>query len=182
MTRMPVLTRDGMDDDQKRVHDAVLKTTGRVGQGPAIGFAYSPGLWEHHDKSSAVAANGSLSEKQVRITAIVAARGANAAYPWAAQAKRALAAGVDRAAVDAINASETPSFDDAADDAVYKVASELVRTGTLDDAGFKAAEAAIGFRRMADVVGVIGHFTSTALMANLAGCVPADDMPSHLIV
>ena len=180
MSRMPVLTREEMDDEQKRVHDAVLKTTGRVGKGPAVGFAYSPGLWEHHDKYSAVAANSSLSQKQVRITAVVAARHLNAAYPWAAQARQALDAGVDRAAVDAINAGETPRFDDAEDEAVYKVASELVRTGTLDDAGFKAAEAALGFRRMADVVGVIGHFCTTAMMANVAGAEAPDDASSRI--
>ena len=46
--------------------------------------------------------------------------------------------------------------------------------------GFKAAESALGYTRLVEVVGAIGHFCATAMMANVVGVTPAADAPSHL--
>jgi len=180
MARIPVLSRDEMNAEQQRVYDATLAATGRVGRGPSVGYAYSPGLWQVHNASSAHLLDCSLTPAQVRIVSLMTARHWNAAYPWSAQAATALAAGVDRAVVEAINAGEQPEFTDSADEVVHAVTRELLATGSLGDDIFKAAESAIGYQRLADVVGVIGHFCTTALMANVAGATPPGDAPSKL--
>ena len=180
MSRMPVLSRDEMDVEQQRVHDVTLATTGRVGRGPSIGYAYSPGLWQNHNASSAHFENCSLTQAQVRIVSLMTVRHWNAAYPWSAQAGAALAAGLDMAVVEAINAGEQPEFADSADAVVHATAREILATGSLGDEGFKTAEATIGYRRLADVVGVIGHFCSTAMMANVAGAEAPADAPSRI--
>jgi hypothetical protein len=104
----------------------------------------------------------------------------NAAYPWSAQAAIALSAGVDRAMIEAINAGEQPKFTDSADEMVHTVTRELLATGSLADDVFKAAESTIGYQRLADVVGVIGHFATTAMIANVVGAEPPKDAPSYL--
>ncbi len=181
MSRIPVLERDQMDAEQRRVHDAIsATTTGRVGHGPAIGFAYSPSLWECHNATSAHQAKCSLTPVQVRIVSLMTVRHWDAAYPWSAQARSALNAGVDPAVIEAINAGEQPDFADSVDEMVHAVARELLKTGTLGDALFKAAEATLGYRRLADVVGVIGHFSETAMMANVAGAEPPADAVSKI--
>lgn len=180
MTRIPVLSRDEMDAAQQRVHDAVMATTGRVGRGPSVGYAYSPGLWEVHNASSAHLLDCSLTPVQVRIVALMTARHWNAAYPWSAQAATARAAGVDPAVIEAINAREQPAFTEKADEIVHAVARELLVSGTLRDEIFETARSVIGNACLADVVGVIGHFCTTALMANVAGAEPALDAPSQL--
>ena len=53
MLRIPVLSRNEMDAEQQKIYDAILATTGRVGRGPSVGYAYSPGLWKVHNASSA---------------------------------------------------------------------------------------------------------------------------------
>lgn len=53
MTRIPPLSRDEMDADQQAIHDRILANNGRVGFGPAIGYAYSAPVWDLHNKSSA---------------------------------------------------------------------------------------------------------------------------------
>jgi hypothetical protein len=108
------------------------------------------------------------------------ARHWNAAYPWSAQAAMALAAGVDRAVIEAINAGERAKFTDSADEMVHAVARALLATGSLAEDIFKAAESTIGYQRLADLVGVIGHFTTTAMMANVVGAEPPTDAPSRL--
>jgi hypothetical protein len=92
----------------------------------------------------------------------------------------ALAAGVERAVIEAINAREQPKFTDSADEMVHAVARELLATGSLGDDIFKAAEATLGYQRLADIVGVIGHFSTTAMMANVVGAEPPTDAQSRL--
>jgi 4-carboxymuconolactone decarboxylase len=121
-----------------------------------------------------------LTQAQVRIVSLMTARHWNAAYPWSAQAETALAAGVERTVIDAINASEQPKFTDRGDEMVYAVTRELLATGSLTDEIFKAAELKLGYKRLADVVGVIGHFTTTAMMANVVGAEPRADASSLL--
>lgn len=180
MSRIPVLSRDEMNAEQQRVYDTISAATGRVGRGPSVGYAYSPGLWQVHNASSAHLRDCSLTQAQVRIVSLMTARHWHAAYPWSAQAATALAAGVDPAVVEAINVGDQPEFTDSIDEVVHAVTRELLATGSLGDDLFKAAESTIGYERLADVVGVIGHFCTTALMANVAGAIPPKDAPSQL--
>lgn len=180
MTRVPVLNRDEMDAEQQAVHDKVLESTGRVGRGPAVGYAYSAGVWRLHNESSTHLLDCSLTPQQVRIVSLMTVRHWNAPYPWAAQSATALKAGVSPEVVEAINAGEDPAFDDAADAAVHVAARELLATGTLSEAGFAAAVEALGYARVVDVIGAIGHFTATGMMANFVGAEAAADAPSHL--
>jgi hypothetical protein len=180
MTRIPLLDREEMGADQQAIHDRIVGDNGRVGFGPAIGYAYSAGVWDIHNRSSAHLLECSLTNAQVRIVSLMTVRHWNAAYPWSAQARTALKAGLDLAVIEAINAGEQPGFDDEADAAVHAATSELLATGTLSDEGFRAAEAALGYTRLVDVVGAIGHFCATGMMANVVGVTPAADAPSHL--
>ena len=180
MTRIPVLDRDDMDAEQQAVHDRIVANNARVGFGPAIGYAYSAGVWQIHNTSSAHLLDCSLTNAQVRIVSLMTVRHWKAAYPWSAQAKTALKAGLDLASIKAINDGTDPDFEDAADAAVYAAARELLATGNLSDDGFKTAETALGYQRLVELVGAIGHFCTTAMMANVVGVTPAADAPSHL--
>ena len=180
MTRIPVLSRDEMDAGQQAVHDKIVAKNARVGVGPAIGYAYSAEVWRLHNESSAHLLDCSLTPEQVRIVSLMTVRHWNAAYPWSAQAARALGAGLGAAVLEAINAGEQPDFDDETDATVHAAAGELLATGTLSDDGFKSAQAALGYHRLVDLVGAIGHFCTTAMMANVVGAEPAADAASHL--
>ena len=180
MTRIPVLSREEMNADQQAVHDKIVANNARVGFGPAIGYAYSAEVWRLHNQSSAHLLDCSLTATQVRIISLMTVRHWNAAYPWSAQAKTALGAGLDPAVIEAINVGEQPAFIDETDAAVHAATSELLATGNLSDDGFKAAEAALGYQRLVEAVGAIGHFCTTAMMANVVGAKPAADAPSHL--
>ena len=180
MTRIPVLSRDEMNADQRAILDKLEAKNARIGFGPAIGYAYSAEVWRLHNESSTHLLDCSLTPVQVRIVSLMTVRHWNAAYPWSAQARTALGAGLDPAVIEAINAGEPPDFGDETDAAVYAAARELLASGNLSDAGFRAAEAALGFTRLVELVHTIGHFSTTALMANMVGAVPAADAPSLL--
>tara|TARA_R110002126_G_scaffold74047_5_gene184715 strand:- start:2231 stop:2779 length:549 start_codon:yes stop_codon:yes gene_type:complete len=180
MTRIPPLDPDDMNADQRAIHDRIVGDNGRVGFGPAIGYAYSAGVWDVHNRSSAHLLDCALTNAQVRIVSLMTVRHWNAAYPWSAQAKAALKAGLDPAVIEAINAGEQPEFDKDDDAAVHAATRELLATGTLSEEGFKAAEATLGYTRLVEIVGAIGHFCATGMMANVVGVTPAADAPSHL--
>lgn len=171
-----------MDAEQQKVYDETVAGTGRVGRGPSVGYAYSPGLWRVHNASSAHLLACSLTQAQVRIVSLMTARHWNAAYPWSAQANAALAAGVALPAIEAINARQEPVFEDRGDRVVHAVAHELLATGTLGGDVFAAAAETIGYQGLADVVGVIGHFSTTAMMANVVGAEAPSDARSQLKV
>ena len=180
MTRIPPLDREEMDAGQKAILDRIVSKNGRVGFGPAIGYAYSGPVWDLHNVSSTHLLDCSLTAPQARIISLMTVRHWKATYPWSAQAKTAMNAGLDPAIIEAINAGEQPDFTDDEDAAVYDATHELLTTGNLSDAGFKSAEAMLGRKRMVEIVHTIGHFTTTALMANIVGCVPPDDAVSRL--
>jgi hypothetical protein len=180
MPRIPALRREEMDAEGQKVYDETVATTGRVGRGPSVGYAYSPGLWRVHNASSAHLLNCSLTPTQVRLVSLMTVRHWNAAYPWSAQAAIALRSGIDRSMIEAINTGVQPKFTDNADEMIYTVARELLATGTLADDVFKTAESTLGYQRLADIIGVIGHFSTTAMMANVVGAEPSKDAPSYL--
>lgn len=180
MTRIPALSRDEMDAGQQAILDRLTAKNARVGFGPAIGYAYSAEVWRLHNESSDFLLGCALTPAQVRIVALMTVRHWQAAYPWSAQARTALAAGLDAAAIEAINAGDAPAFDDKCDAAVHAAAHELLASGTLSETGFRAAADTLGLKRLVEIVHTIGHFTTTALMANVVGAVPAPDAPSQL--
>ena len=180
MTRIPVLDPDEMDDTQRAIHDRILADGGRIGFGPAIGYAYSGPVWDSHNKSSAHLLDCSLTNVQVRIISLMTVRHWKAAYPWSAQAKTAVKAGLSLDIIEAINEGRQPDFENAEDAAVYAAAKELLETGNLSDDGFRAAEETLGYQRIVELVGAIGHFCTTGLMANVVGVTPDPNAPSHL--
>ena len=180
MIRMPVLSREEMNAAQQIILDKVAGNTGRVGFGPAIGYSYSAEVWRLHNESSAHLLDCSLTNAQVRIISLMTVRHWKARYPWSAQAKQALGTGLTLEIIEAINEGKQPDFADDTDAAVHAVAGELLTTGNLSDDGFKAAQAALGYVRMSEIVHTIGHFCTTAMMANVVGAEPPEDAATFL--
>ena len=181
MTRIPPVTREQMSDEQKRVYDDVKATTGRVG-GPSLGYIYSPGLWESNNQVSDYFQDCGFTAAQTRIAAIVTARFWEAQYPWAVQVRAALAAGVDRAVIDAVNAGEQPDLPDAADRVVYDIASEILNTKKVSQATYEKGAELLGYRGLIDAIGVVGHFTLVGMVAITAEVDPPPDAPVALNV
>ena len=88
--------------------------------------------------------SGPLSGRERQIINLVVARDWGAKFPWFAQARGALAVGLEQEVIDAINANEAPELDDPREQAVYKVARELLTERSLSDATFASAEASLG--------------------------------------
>src|SRR5262245_63973295 len=109
MARIAIIDRADMNAEQARVYDAAKQSSGIVG-GPYYAYIRLPKLFEACQNLRESMASGPLSRREQQIVNLVVARHWNARYPWFAQVRASLAAGIEQAVIDAINARKTPSL------------------------------------------------------------------------
>src|SRR5258705_8711119 len=132
MTRIAILDRADMNVEQARVYDAAKQSGGPVG-GPYFAYIHLPKLFEACQGVRGCLASGPLSRREQQIVNLVIARHWNARYPWFAQARGALAVGIEQPVIDAINAREIPKLADARERTCFVVAPELLANKGLRD-------------------------------------------------
>jgi 4-carboxymuconolactone decarboxylase len=179
MTRIAIIDRADMDAEQARVYDAAKATSGIVG-GPYYAYIRLPKLFEACQNLRASLSTGLLSRREQQIVNLVVARHWNARYPWFAQVRASLAAGIDQAVVDAINARRTPDLADARERTCLIVARELLANKGLSDETYAAAEQTIGLEHLVALVASIGNFSMTCMTANTFGIDPPAANPTPL--
>ena len=179
MTRIAIIDRADMNAEQARVYDAAKQTSGIVG-GPYFAYIRLPKLFEACQNLRASLASGPLSRREQQIVNLVVARHWNARYPWFAQVRASLAAGIDQAVIDAINARKTPSLPDARERTCFAVASELLANKGLSDASYAAAEKTMGLESLVALVAATGSFSMTCMTAATFAIEPPAANPTPL--
>jgi 4-carboxymuconolactone decarboxylase len=179
MARIAIIDRADMNAEQARVYDAAKESSGIVG-GPYYAYIRLPKLFEASQNMRGCLAAGPLSRREQQIVNLVVARHWNARYPWFAQVRASLAAGIDQAAIDAINARKTPELTDARERTCFAVARELLADKGLSDATYAAAEKTMGEEHLVALVAATGSFSMTCLTANTFGIEPPAANPTPL--
>ena len=179
MTRIAILDRADMNAEQARVYDAAKQSSGIVG-GPYTAYIRLPKLFEASQNMRACLASGPLSRREQQVVNLVVARHWNAKYPWFAQVRGSLAAGIDQAVIDAINAHGTPRLADARERTCFVVARELLTNKGLSDETYAAAEKTMGLEALVALVASIGSFSMTCLTAGTFGIEPPSANPTPL--
>jgi 4-carboxymuconolactone decarboxylase len=179
MARIAIIERANMNAEQARVYDAAKAAGGPVG-GPYYAYIRLPKLFEALHGVRASMASGPLSRREQQIVNLAVARHWGARYPWFAQVRGALAAGIDQPAIDAINARKTPQLADARERMCYTVASELLANKRLSNETYAAAEAALGLVDFVALVATTGSFSTTCMTANAFDVTPPADNPTPL--
>lgn len=179
MARIAILDRADMNAEQARVYDAAKAANGPVG-GPYYAYIRLPKLFEAAQSLRATLASGPLSKREQQIVNLVVARHWGANYPWFAQVRASLAAGIDQATIDAINARQTPNLPSARERTCYDVAQELLKNRTLADGSYAAAEKTMGLESLVALVASTGSFSTTCMVANTFGIDPPADNPTPL--
>lgn len=107
--------------------------------------------------------HASLSVREVEIGILVIARHWQADYVLQAHVKLGREAGLPQEVIDAICAGADPKLTDAHERAVYTFANALVTGARLSDAEFAAVEAQLGRAGIAEVLVLLGYYSSVAL-------------------
>jgi 4-carboxymuconolactone decarboxylase len=181
VTRIKVLKREEMNEEQGRVFDEAKAAGGPVG-GPYWAYVRYPRLMKASQEMGNCLRESALSPRERQIAVLTAVRHWNAKYPWAAQVRASLAAGVDQATIDAINARKPPPLRDARERLAHEVAKELLGNRGLNEATYAAAEKAFKLEELVALIAVIGQFSMVSCTANAFDLTPTDDMPGRLIV
>lgn len=179
MTRIAIMDRADMNAEQARVYDAAKESSGIVG-GPYYAYIRLPKLFEAAQNMRASLAAGPMSRREQQIVNLVVARHWNARYPWFAQVRASLAAGIEQSVIDAINAKKTPSLVDAREQTCFAVARELLANKNISDAAYAAAEKTMGLESLVALVATTGSFSMTCMIANTFGIDPPAANPTPL--
>ncbi len=179
MTRIKILERDDMNEEQGRVYDEAKAAGGPVG-GPYYAYIRIPALMRRMQDLRNGMMDGPLSARERQIAHLAIARHWGARYPWFAQARASLAAGVEQDIIDAINARRDPGLDDPRERAAFAVAKELLADHGLSDATYTAAENSLGLDDLVAVVATVGQFSMTCCTTNAFDVSPPDDAPTPL--
>lgn len=179
MTRIDILKRADMNQEQGRVYDEVEAEGGPLG-GPYWAYIRNPELMRLCQDVSGCLRASALSGRERQIAILATIRHWGAHYPWAVQVRNSLAEGVDQEIVDTINARKAPALSDPREKAAYDVATELLAERGLSDATYTAAEEAFGVETLVSLVAVVGNFSMVCCTANAFDVTPPDAAPARL--
>ena len=163
MNRTLEIAASDLTPEQKTVFDQLVAGRGRI-LGPYKIWIHSPTVasgMEHI--GTFLNKRSSLSTREVEIGILVIAQHWDGEYVKQAHIKAGKAAGLTQEQIDAVLSGRDPQFSDPHERAVYRFATALASKTKLSDADFGEIEKAIGRDGIAEVLVLLGYYTSVAL-------------------
>lgn len=190
--RLDPLTPEGLDDDQRRLYDAVLDSP--RGQGPARriiqredgslcgpfdAWLRTPALGLHLERvGMALRSDTVLPDAAREVAVLVVAKAWGADFEWWVHGLVARRLGVTDAVIDAIGHGKRPDFEDDAVAAAHDVAVELVHERRLDDATLARARDVLGERALVETVTLVGFYQLVSgVLESFHPPAPSADLP-----
>ena len=183
MTRLPALTFDQLDPDQRRLWQSI--TEGRRGNaatltdhdgglvGPFNALLYSPIV------GNRVAALGevlrfdtSLDRVVIELATIIVAARWRSDFEWAVHSRMAAQAGVAATVIDALGRGDEPPLEGAVERAVHRLVVELLDDGQVSDAVYDAASDVLGSGGVVELVALVGYYCLISFVLNTFRCSP----------
>jgi 4-carboxymuconolactone decarboxylase len=180
MTRIKVLQRDELDEEQEALYREIEAADGRVRGGPYWAYTRNPAFMRLNHGMSKYFRDSSLSGRERQLAVLATVRHWGTRYPWAVQVRASLAEGIPLETAEAINRGETPKLGDPGEALAYRLAAELVGTKRLSEETYEAAVAHFGLERTVDLVAMVGFFSMTCLTASAFDIDPPEDAPSRI--
>ncbi len=179
MTRIGILKREEMNEEQGRVYDDA-KAAGLPVGGPYYAYIRYPRLMRASHEMGNCLRESALSARERQIAVLTTIRHWNAHYPWAVQVRGSLAAGVDQATIDAINARKPPPLRDTRERLAHDVAKELLANRSLSTATYEAAAKAFKEEELVALIAVVGQFSMVSCTANAFDITPPEEASARL--
>ena len=179
MSRLPVLTPDQLNPEQKRVYDNISGDVRRQQtrrfrmvnddgtlSGPFNALLYAPEVGDAVQRLGAALRFGSSLPGHLRELAILmVARRWRANYEWYAHAPIAAREELGEAVIEAVKAGKTP--DAGADvQTVYRFVRELVETRRVCDETYHETRALIGDQGLVELISLVGYYSLLAGLLN----------------
>jgi len=177
MNRILEIPPERLTPEQTTVFNQLVAGRGRI-LGPYKVWIHSPTLasgMEHI--GTFLNKRGSLSPREVEIGILVIARHWDADYVRQAHIREGKRVGLSQETVDALVAGTDPKLTDPHERCVYDFAAALVAGAKVSDERFSEIEKVLGRNGVAEVLVLIGYYTSVALAMKVHE-VPIPQQPS----
>jgi 4-carboxymuconolactone decarboxylase len=163
MSRLLDLTPDQLTAEQKNIFEQLVAGRGRI-LGPYRVWIHSPAvaagmeqIGTHLNKRS------TLSTREVEMVIIMIATHWRGDYVQTAHVRMGKKVGLSQAVIDALIAGAEPPLTDPHEQAVYRFAAAMIASRKVPDAEFAELEKALGRPGIAEVLVLIGYYTSVAM-------------------
>jgi 4-carboxymuconolactone decarboxylase len=163
MNRLLELPPEKLSPEQTAVFNRLVAGRGRI-LGPYKIWIHSPTVADGMEHiGTFLNKKSSLSTREVEIGILVIAQHWDADYVRQAHIKAGKAAGLTQETIDALLAGRDPKLTDPHERAMHRFAASLVGGTKLPDAEFAEIEKTIGRAGVAEVLVLLGYYTSVAL-------------------
>jgi 4-carboxymuconolactone decarboxylase len=109
----------------------------------------------------------SLTQREIELTICIIANHWNGEYVWTVHTRTAVALGIPQSVFDAIRAGERPALDNERERAVCDLARIAMEPGPGPDEVFERAERLLGRNGIAEVLALLGYYSSVAMAVKL---------------
>jgi 4-carboxymuconolactone decarboxylase len=169
-SRLPIVKRDDLDEDGKRIYDMLAGGPGKTvgATGPAAISLYSPKVAESIQMlNQYLRFHGVLKPRDFEVAILVVAREFDQQYEWSGHEMGARAANVPQPLIDAIKfrKSEVGVFSER-DALLLKFTNQLLHQHKLDSDVYAKAVETFGKQGTLELATIIGDYAMAAIMLN----------------
>ena len=168
LSRLPLRTREEMDDHGKRLYDAVVGPQSRtlVGlQGPSGISLHAPRLGElQRAVNQYLRFDTALGRRLTELAILVAAREMDSQFEWTAHEPAGLIEGLEQTIIDVVKCRRPVSGLPAKEAAIVGLGREVFRRRKVHPQTFARAVKLFGRQGVVELVALMGNYAATALM------------------
>ncbi len=176
--RFTTFDPDVLTSEARGVHDRILRDRGYV-PAPYRFWLASPGFADRIEPVEDFLRHGVvLEERQVELVVLVVARHWQSRFVWSAHAPAARQAGVESEVIEAIRSGAVVLLGREDDALCYAFSNALISGVAVDDTQWAQAQALLGERRINEIIGLLGLYTSVCLTMAAYRVPPKNDEPN----
>ncbi|HEV8096430.1 MAG TPA: carboxymuconolactone decarboxylase family protein [Burkholderiales bacterium] len=180
--RMPPLGAEAMSEEQKQAATELAAGPRGGVRGPFIPLLRSPELMGCLQKVGEVLRyRSSLAPKLNELVMLIVAREWTQQFEWQVHLPLAIEAGLDPAITAAVAEGRRPRGLAEDEELAWDFCNELARTRGVSDATYARAAALLGERGLIDLLGLVGYFTTVAMVMNVAHTPPPRNTQDALL-
>ena len=169
MSRLPVIDREKLDPEAKRVYDVIRGKNPTIGNtGPAAVTMYSPGAAEHFSNLNNYMRKTVVGPRFFELSALTAAREFDQDYEWTAHEQSGLRSGLEQSVIDVVKFNRDPSGLSEKDQTVIRTARSLFHEHKLSSELWAKLVALFGVQGAVEIVTVMGDYAMAAVVLTAA--------------
>jgi 4-carboxymuconolactone decarboxylase len=174
MSRLPPLDADKLSPEHKRVFDQIAGNRKTV-RGPFPMWLRNPKLAEHANQFGiALRDHSTIGRRIFELAVITVCRAWSVQYAWSSHAPQAELQGIAPEIVEAIRENRKPDFKRDDERVTHEVATEIMATKELSQAGYDKAIAQLGEQGTVELISTIGYYAMVGIFLKSFDVRPPD--------